>query len=90
MAVYVDYAAIPYRGMLMSHLMADTTEELLAMADAIGVQRRWIQKAGEPEEHFDVADSKRQLAVRRGAQEVDGRFLVELVQQRRAARAGAR
>jgi hypothetical protein len=62
--------------MLMSHLWADTLEELLAMVDKIGVQRKWIQ--GHPElsfgkhknaswVHFDIARSKKLLAIRHGA-----------------------
>lgn len=49
-------------------MWADSTEELLAMADAIGVQRKWIQYPGHPvKEHFDIAISKRTLAVAHGA-----------------------
>ena len=40
------------------------------MADRIGVQRKWIQKAGTPYEHFDVSQSKKRLALAAGAQEV--------------------
>lgn len=47
MSVYVDdmykYAMGRFRGMKMSHLVADSREELLAMCDKIGVQRKWIQ-----------------------------------------------
>lgn len=71
MTVYVDdmylYAMGQFGRMKMSHLMADTTEELLAMADKIGVARRWIQHAGTPGEHFDIAMSKRAEAIRHGA-----------------------
>jgi hypothetical protein len=55
------------RQLRMSHLMADTTEELLAMVDTIGVQRKWIQHAGTPSEHFDIAMTKRALAIKAGA-----------------------
>lgn len=51
------------RRMRMCHMLADTTGELLAMADTIGVDRRHIQHAGDPKEHFDIAQSKRALAV---------------------------
>ena len=63
--------------------MADSTDELLAMADLIGVERRWIQKAGSAYEHFDVALSKRALAVANGAREVTSRDLVLIIKQRR-------
>jgi len=67
MAVYVDDMRAPFGRMIMCHMLADTTEELLAMADRIGVQRKWLQLAGTPREHFDIALSKRELAIEFGA-----------------------
>lgn len=53
--------------MMMAHMIADTEPELLAMADRIGVARKWIQrKPGRPT-HFDVCKSKRALAIKAGA-----------------------
>lgn len=78
MAVYVDDMRASYGRMKMCHMMADTTEELLAMVDRIGVRRRWIQNAGTPREHFDIALSKRELAVMHGAVEVTRRELGHL------------
>jgi hypothetical protein len=84
MPVYVDdmykYPMGNYRGMKMSHLWADTDVELLAMVDRIGVARQWIQghptlSFGKHKEagwvHFDIALSKRVLAVKAGAIETD-------------------
>ncbi len=77
MAVYVDdmYKSPigEYRGMKMSHMIADTTEELLAMVDLIKVQRKWIQYPGTYSEHFDICLSKRELAVKFGAIEISWR-----------------
>lgn len=71
MSVYVDdmylYPMGQFGRMKMSHLMADTSEELLAMADTIGVARRWLQHPGTPGEHFDIAMTKREAAIRAGA-----------------------
>jgi len=64
-------------------MVADTLQELLLMADEIGVDRRWIQKAGTPEEHFDICTSKRNLAVRCGAVEVSGKGVAKVVIQKR-------
>ncbi len=80
MACYVDPAVHPFGRMIMCHLWADTLEELLAMVDRIGVQRKWIQ--GHPTlswgkhrlaswVHFDIATGKRALAVAAGAIETD-------------------
>jgi hypothetical protein len=85
-SVYVDDMKAPYGRMVMCHMLADTTEELLAMADRIGVARRWLQKAGEPGEHFDIALSKRALAVSYGAKEITWRQAGEIVFARRRAR----
>ena len=60
----------------MSHMAADTTEELLEMADRIDLPRRWLQNEGRRLEHFDISVSKRRLAVKNGAIEVTMRELV--------------
>lgn len=83
MMVYVDAAMHPYGRMKMSHMMADTTAELLAMADRIGVARRWLQNAGTPSEHFDVCAAKRALALAAGAKPVSSRELVAVVRSKR-------
>lgn len=79
MSVYVDdmytISLGNFRGMKMSHLVADTTEELLSMVDKIGVQRKWIQYPGEPDEHFDICVSKRELAIKHGTIPVSMRKL---------------
>jgi hypothetical protein len=86
MSVYIDHARILYRGMRMNHMLADTSEELLAMADTIGVQRKWVQYPGTWKEHFDVCESKRLLAIAAGAIETDG---IDLARLRRAKRQSA-
>lgn len=71
MSVYVDdmyrYPVGQFGRMKMSHMAADSTAELLAMADRIGVARKWIQHAGTEKEHFDVCGSKRTAAIKAGA-----------------------
>lgn len=77
MAVYVDdmyrLEIGRFGRMKMSHLYADTTEELLRVVDAIGVDQKWIQKRGTPYEHFDIAISKRKKAIEAGAIETTWR-----------------
>lgn len=67
MSVYVDNMAASFGRMKMCHMIADSHEELLAMADAIGVQRKWLQKEGTHLEHFDICLSKRNVALGKGA-----------------------
>jgi hypothetical protein len=94
MPVYVDNARIPFvrkdLGLFqptyrLNHLWADSLEELFAMADRIGVKRKWLQRPrgtlgpdGKPLQgmdaswvHFDITASKRALAVKYGAIETD-------------------
>ena len=65
MTVYVDDSRIPWRGWRMSHLTADTEDELHAFATSIGLRRSWFQGGRHP--HYDVTDSKRAEAIRLGA-----------------------
>jgi hypothetical protein len=84
MAVYVDNAFIPYGRMKMSHLWADTEIELLKMVDKIGVSRRWIQKPPKASwVHFDIAMSKRELAIKYGAIPMDKFAPAEFVARQR-------
>lgn len=68
MAVYVDDVRHPYGKMIMCHLWADTEEELLAMVDAIGVARKWIQRPPKASWlHFDISLGKKAEALNKGA-----------------------
>lgn len=66
MTVYIDdmfkYAIGRYRRMRMSHMIADNEEELHAMAQKIGVDRKWYQG-----DHYDVCMKMRDAALQRGA-----------------------
>jgi len=83
--VYVDDMKAPYGRMTMCHMVADTVEELHAMADKIGVNRRWFQSVASTP-HYDICKSKRALAVQHGAKEVT---MLELGRIIRAARKAA-
>lgn len=86
MAVYVDDMYAKFGRMKMCHMIADTTEELLVMVDTIGVQRKWLQKAGQTHEHFDIAMSKRALAVKAGAIQITVRELAIKLREKRMTR----
>ena len=53
-----------------SHLMADTTSELLDFAAGLGLHRSWLQKPGSPLEHFDITAGKRLRALELGAVQI--------------------
>lgn len=97
MTVYVDNARIPRKigrlDTVWSHLTADTTEELHAFADRLGLRRAWFQTCHIthcspcPHWHYDVTESKRQQAVRLGAVEITLHQLGELIGARLDCRA---
>jgi hypothetical protein len=81
MTVYVDTMRALKRygnkGYIFSHMMADPDDgsraELHAMADTIGVQRRWYHgPPGDPfpRDHYDIVQAKKRLALDAGAVEV--------------------
>lgn len=83
--VYVDDMRAPFGRMVMCHMLADTDDELHAMADRIGVARRWWQSPQKTSgSHYDIALSKRALAVRLGAVEITWRQAAAMNARRRA------
>ncbi len=85
MTVFIDDMRAKFGQMIMCHMVADSTDELLQMVDRIGVARRWIQDSGEPLEHFDICLSKRALAVKAGAVEITMRELGHKLKTKRGA-----
>lgn len=83
MAVYVDDMRARYGRMIMCHMMADSTEELIGMARKIGVDPKWIQKEGTFSEHFDIALGKKAKAIEEGAIQVTQMDLGWLMRMRR-------
>ncbi len=70
MSVYVDSAIHPLRDRLMCHMFAPDLAELHAMAERIGIQRRWFQdpsimRVSWP--HYDIDTERRSLALGLGA-----------------------
>ena len=72
-----------YQGMKMSHMLADTESELIAMATRIGLRLAWHQYPGTHRSHFDIAMSKRRLAITHGAVAVEMRVLSAMRSRRR-------
>ena len=68
MAVYVDDARIPWRGLHWSHLVAESTEELHQAAEALGISRTRVQQGGRTA-HYDVPEEFRQRAIELGVAE---------------------
>lgn len=85
MTVYVDDMRAPYGRMVMCHMIADTDEELHAMADKIGVARRWHQTSPPAStSHYDIALSKKELAIAAGAVQITQRQSAMMAARRRS------
>ncbi|MDD4888302.1 MAG: DUF4031 domain-containing protein [Phycisphaerae bacterium] len=102
MAVYVDplfqwpiestapaaRAVARRNGGLWCHLVADSIEELHAMADKLVVRRTWFQDRSL--RHYDLTAGKRREAIRRGAVELDEEAACETFKRLRKAAAARR
>jgi hypothetical protein len=71
MAVWVDNSRGSHfhrgRVMRLSHMIADSPDELRDFAARIGLRPNWLQKPGTPHEHYDVTDCMRIRAINLGA-----------------------
>ena len=84
MTVYVDDMEAGFGRVVMCHMTADDVEELLAMADRIGVARKWLQQPPKASwVHFDIAKSKRAMAIECGAVEITVREMAAFEWHRR-------
>ena len=61
MAVYIDKTRNSFGRMVMCHMLADSLDELHAMASKIGLKREWFQPKSTP--HYDVSLTKRKQAL---------------------------
>lgn len=82
MAVYVDDMRAKFRRMVMCHMIADTEEELHAMAAHIGISKRWHQSPPEHFSHYDICMKMRALAITAGALEITWRQCSVMCQRR--------
>jgi hypothetical protein len=81
MTVYVDDAVHLWRGQRWAHLMADTLDELHAMATQLGIPRRGFQNKTSGA-HYDVNVELRERAIQLGAMAIsrhNDRALVKAV-----------
>ena len=86
MTVYLDKARNHLGRMVMCHMIATTEEELHEMAAAIGMKREWFQPKSFP--HYDVSLSRRVLALRYGAIELERRRFVIMLRTIRGCTKG--
>lgn len=84
--IYVDSEqAWGHRHGSSCHMIADSPEELELARKALGLKRQWLQKAGQPDEHYDLFKGRRARAVALGAKAVDRRELVAIIRRKRGS-----
>lgn len=79
MTVYVDSEFIEFRNMKMSHMIADTEDELQEFALKLKLKLSWWQAKGTAKSHFDVSISKRKEAISLGAVVIEREDLVRII-----------
>lgn len=84
MAVYVD-EVFSLRGNLWCHMLADSSDELEQMAEAIGIPLEAKQKPGTPYEHYDLKPEMRERALAHGAKEMSWQELNHFINRKKAA-----
>ncbi len=74
MAVFVDDQRAKYGRLVLCHMISSSEDELHAMADRIGVDRRWWESplvtSGS---HYNICQSKKALALSLGAIQITSR-----------------
>lgn len=86
MTVYVDDMNASFGRMTMCHMVADSDEELHAMADKIGVARKWHQNPQTMKvsnSHYDICLTKKSLAIEHGAVSITFRQLGRMLNHKR-------
>ncbi|MGE0852268.1 MAG: DUF4031 domain-containing protein [Hyphomicrobiaceae bacterium] len=74
MTVYVDDMRARHGQHILCHMIADSEEELHAMAERIGMERRRYQG-----DHYDIPLAQKGLALAAGAREIRQRQLACMV-----------
>lgn len=83
MVVYVGTIEYAFGRMVMFHMASPDLDALHKMADAIGINRKWFQNhqynnRDMMHPHYDICKSKKVLAIKKGAVEINDRELVKI------------
>lgn len=67
------------------HMLADNENELHELAAKIGMKRSWFQDGDtHTMPHYDLVESKRKLAIKNGAIEIDRNQLIQMIKNYKA------
>lgn len=73
--IYVGTREYKYGRMIMSHMIADTLDELHLMAKNIGVSKKHFQDKKE-KPHYDICKQNKNKAIELGAKEINDREMI--------------
>ena len=75
--VYVDDLQIQQASWFASNMVATDKDELIEMARIIGLKPEWLKEGGQyGRPYFEIAQTKKQAAIRYGAKEVSVKWLM--------------
>lgn len=75
--VYVDNMNVKNGDWIQCNMVADTDDELLVLGEKCGLRKEWVKSGMYRDRlHFEVAQSKKKLAIKQGAKEIS---MVELM-----------
>lgn len=80
MAVYVDDAAILFKGKLRYHMCADSLQELHIFASSMNIKRCWYHPA-KNHPHYDITDEQRNHILNHGAKAVSKQELLYIAKK---------
>src|SRR5689334_7556032 len=81
MAIFVDDLNAEKDGKIWCHLLTDNLDDLTELHDfakSIGLKPRWMHNSSMP--HYDVTESKKALALKKGAVEITKAESVKIMQ----------
>jgi hypothetical protein len=74
--IWVDDAAVPYKGKPRFHMTASSVKELHVFAQEAGIARCWWH-SGAKHPHYDITEEQKLTVMSMGAVEVSKRELVK-------------
>lgn len=88
--IVVDNNASKFKGQNYYHLLTDNIEDINELHDfainILGLKKDWFQDNTGDTPHYDISETKKQLALKKGAKEVDNKELVSIIKKWRMSK----